>query len=102
MQKFPPVLVYILLFVSACSDEKITSTVAFANFSALENQGKTLFLGAPQFNANGERTGGGAVCQGCHRVPELDIDPNSRNNGVVGSTTVDLTGDKSPLVKAIK
>lgn len=75
---------------------------AFANFSALENQGKNLFLGAPQFNASGERTGGGAGCQGCHRAPEFDIDPNSRNNGVVGvagSTTVDLTNTRSPSLR---
>ncbi len=75
---------------------------AFANFSVLENQGKNLFLGAPQFNASGERTGGGAGCQGCHRAPEFDIDPNSRNNGVVGivgSTTVDLTNTRSPSLR---
>lgn len=75
---------------------------AFASFSALENQGKNLFLAAPQFNTNGERTGGGAGCQGCHRVPEFDIDPNSRNNGVVGvvgSTTVDLTNTRSPSLR---
>jgi cytochrome c peroxidase len=75
---------------------------AFANFSALENQGKNLFLAAPQFNASGERTGGGAGCHGCHRAPEFDIDPNSRNNGVVGvagSTTVDLTNTRSPSLR---
>jgi cytochrome c peroxidase len=75
---------------------------AFANFSALENQGKNLFLAAPQFNASGERTGGGAGCQGCHRAPEFDIDPNSRNNGVVGvagSATVDLTNTRSPSLR---
>lgn len=74
----------------------------FANFSALENQGKNLFLAAPQFNANGERTGGGAGCQGCHRAPEFDIDPNSRNNGVVGvvgSTTIDLMNTRSPSLR---
>ncbi len=76
--------------------------VNFSNFSALENLGKNLFLAAPQFNANGERTGGGAGCQGCHRAPEFDIDPNSRNNGVigvVGSTTVDLTNTRSPSLR---
>lgn len=76
--------------------------IAFANFSPLENQGKNLFLTPPQFNANGERTGGGAGCQGCHRAPEFDIDPNSRNNGVVGvvgATTIDLTNTRSPSLR---
>ncbi len=75
---------------------------AFANFSALENQGKNLFLAAPQFNGNGERIGGGAGCQGCHRAPEFDIDPNSRNNGVVGmvgSSVLDLTNTRSPSLR---
>jgi cytochrome c peroxidase len=55
----------------------------FANFTAQENQGKTLFLQPPQFNAAGSRIGGGLGCQGCHRAPEFDIDPNTRNNGVI-------------------
>jgi cytochrome c peroxidase len=75
---------------------------AFTNFSALENQGKNLFLAAPQFNANGERIGGGAGCQGCHRAPEFDIDPNSRNNGIVGvagSTAIDVTNTRAPSLR---
>ncbi|MCC6760815.1 MAG: cytochrome-c peroxidase [Chitinophagaceae bacterium] len=56
----------------------------FPNFTALENQGKQLFLQPPVFNPNGVRTAGGAGCQGCHAAPEFDIDPNSRNNGVIG------------------
>ena len=56
----------------------------FSNFSAQENLGKQLFLQAPQFDPGGSRIGGGAGCQGCHRAPEFDIDPNSRNNGVIG------------------
>lgn len=56
----------------------------FPNFTAQENQGKNLFLQAPQFDPNGSRIGGGAGCQGCHRAPEFDIDPNSRNNGIIG------------------
>ena len=56
----------------------------FPNFTALENQGKQLFLQPPVFNPNGVRTAGGAGCQGCHAAPKFDIDPNSRNNGVIG------------------
>ncbi|WP_211220207.1 cytochrome-c peroxidase [Rudanella lutea] len=54
----------------------------FQNFTTQENSGKQLFLQAPQFDATGSRIGGGFGCQGCHRAPEFDIDPNSRNNGV--------------------
>lgn len=49
--------------------------VNFPNFTPLENQGKTIFLTPPP---------NGAGCQGCHRAPEFDIDPNSLNNGVIG------------------
>ncbi|BCX46630.1 cytochrome-c peroxidase [Haloferula helveola] len=48
----------------------------FPNFTPAENRGKQLFLAPP---------GQGAGCAGCHRPPEFDIDPNSGNNGVVGS-----------------
>lgn len=61
----------------------------FVNFTAQENQGKQLFLQPPVFNGAGVRTAGGLGCQGCHRAPEFDIDPNSRNNGVtarIGNT----------------
>lgn len=54
----------------------------FPNFTAQENAGKQLFLQPPQFNAAGSRIGGGFGCQGCHRAPEFDIDPNSRNNAI--------------------
>jgi cytochrome c peroxidase len=54
----------------------------FQNFTAQENLGKQLFLTPPQFDATGSRIGGGFGCQGCHRAPEFDIDPNTRNNGI--------------------
>ncbi|MEQ8471330.1 MAG: cytochrome c peroxidase [Marinoscillum sp.] len=67
----------------------------FPNFSDLENEGKNLFNRRPDFNLNGVRTDGGAGCNVCHRAPEFDIDPNSRNNGVIGSfsnaTDTDVT-----------
>jgi cytochrome c peroxidase len=74
----------------------------FANFSAQENQGKNLFLAPPTFNASGSRTAGGLGCAGCHRAPEFDIDPNSRNNGIIGSLTgtgIDITNTRAPSLR---
>lgn len=73
----------------------------FSNFSPLENQGKQLFLSRPSFDPNGVRIGGGAGCQTCHRAPEFDIDPNSRNNGNINGTggTTDLTNTRSPSLR---
>jgi cytochrome c peroxidase len=65
----------------------------FPNFTMQENMGKMLFLGPPPQ---------GAGCAGCHRAPEFDIDPNSRNNGVIGvigDTTIDLTNTRSPSLR---
>lgn len=65
----------------------------FPNFTAQENAGKQLFLAAP-----GQ---GGAGCAGCHRPPEFDIDPNSRNNGVIAAILggTDLTNTRSPSLR---
>jgi cytochrome c peroxidase len=74
----------------------------FPNFSVVENQGKTLFLTPPVFNTNGERIAGGFGCQGCHQSPEFDIDPNSRNNGiigVIGSTDFDVDVTRAPSLR---
>jgi cytochrome c peroxidase len=73
----------------------------FPNYTALENQGKQLFLAPPVFNPAGLRVGGGAGCQGCHRAPEFDIDPNSRNNGVIAAKGggVDITNTRSPSLR---
>jgi cytochrome c peroxidase len=75
----------------------------FANFTASENQGKNLFLAPPQFGPGGIRIGGGAGCGGCHAAPELDINPASRNNGVIGSFagTADLIVTRSPSLRDI-
>lgn len=75
----------------------------FPNFTMQENTGKNLFLAPPVFDANGSRTGGGLGCQGCHRAPEFDIDPNSRNNGIIGSLAggFDLTNTKAPSIRDI-
>lgn len=74
----------------------------FANFSAQENQGKNLFLAPPTFNASGSRTGGGIGCAGCHRAPEFDIDPNTRNNGIIGTISgigIDITNTRAPSLR---
>jgi len=65
----------------------------FPNFTAAENAGKQLFLAPPG--------AGGAGCAGCHRPPEFDIDPASRNNGVItaiGGGT-DLTNTRAPSLR---
>lgn len=74
----------------------------FTNFTPQENQGKQLFSAPPVFDPNGVRTGGGLGCQGCHRAPEFDIDPGSRNNGIVGtigSANQDLNVTRSPTLR---
>ncbi|BDB57377.1 cytochrome-c peroxidase [Flavobacterium ammonificans] len=75
---------------------------AFPNFTAQENQGKNLFLTPPVFDANGVRTSCGFGCAGCHAAPEFDIDPNTRNNGVIGvlnGTGIDITNTRSPSLR---
>ncbi|MES2863167.1 MAG: cytochrome c peroxidase [Bacteroidota bacterium] len=74
----------------------------FTNFSAQENQGKNLFLAPPTFNASGVRTGGGIGCAGCHRAPEFDIDPNTGNNGIIGTIAgvgIDITNTRAPSLR---
>lgn len=79
----------------------------FPNFTATENAGKNLFLTPPVFNGNAVRISGGVGCNGCHKAPEFDIDPNSRNNGIVGiigGTAIETNNTRAPslrdLVKA--
>jgi cytochrome c peroxidase len=74
----------------------------FPNFTAQENQGKQLWIAAPQFNAQGSRIGGGLGCNICHNAPEFDIDPNSRNNGIIGiinNTGIDLLNTRAPSLR---
>jgi cytochrome c peroxidase len=65
----------------------------FPNFTASENRGKQIFL-QPAVQ-------GGAGCAGCHRPPEFDIDPNSRNNAVLAAIGggFDLTNTRSPSLR---
>ncbi|HMY37018.1 MAG TPA: cytochrome c peroxidase [bacterium] len=74
----------------------------FPNFTTQENQGKTLFITPPVFNASGERTSGGLGCAGCHRAPEFDIDPNSGNNAIIGKLNADgfdVTNTRAPSLR---
>lgn len=76
----------------------------FSNFSNLENQGKNLFFQPPLFNQNGVRISGGVGCAGCHQGPEFDIDPNTLNNGVIGTIDgdqSDLTITRSPTLRDV-
>jgi cytochrome c peroxidase len=71
----------------------------FPNFTTEENQGKALFLQPPPQ--------GGAGCQGCHRAPEFDIDPQTLNNGVAGvagdatGLLTDFTNTRAPSLRDI-
>lgn len=75
----------------------------FPNFTAIENQGKNLFITAPVFNAAGLRTTGGLGCNVCHNAPEFDIDPNTLNNGITGvvNTTggLDISNTRAPSLR---
>ncbi len=67
----------------------------FPNFTTQENLGKRLFRDPPNMN--------GAGCAGCHGGDEFDIDPNSRNNGIIGVignvTEIDLTNTRAPTLR---
>ena len=69
----------------------------FPNYTTQENSGKELFLSPPPL--------GGAGCGGCHSPPEFDIDPNSRNNGVVAdakdSSLSDFTNTRAPSLRDV-
>lgn len=74
----------------------------FSNFTAQENQGKNLFLTPPIFDATGNRISGGLGCAACHAAPEFDIDPNSRNNGIIGilnANGIDISNTKAPSLR---
>lgn len=67
----------------------------FPNFTADENAGKQLFMHTQGMGVPG--------CQSCHRMPEFDIDPNARNNGVIGKAGnqlgIDLANTRSPSLR---
>ena len=75
----------------------------FFNFTAAENTGKDLFSRPPTFDQSGNRIAGGIGCNGCHNAPEFDIDPNSRNNGIIGIINnvngIDLQNTRAPSLR---
>jgi len=75
--------------------------INFPNFTSQENMGKMLFTMAPTFSPAGNRISGGLGCQRCHQAPEFDIDPGSRNNGVIQSISgqQDLTNTRAPSLR---
>ena len=63
-----------------------------------------MYITSPVFDANSIRTSGGLRCNACHRAPEFDIDPNSRNNGVIASisrASVDISVTRSPSLRGV-
>ena len=74
----------------------------FPNFTAQENTGKNFFITPPVFDVNGSRIGGGLGCNGCHNAPEFDIDPNTRNNGIIGVVNgpgIDIDNTRAPSLR---
>ncbi|QKJ30794.1 cytochrome-c peroxidase [Mucilaginibacter mali] len=74
----------------------------FPNFTTQENLGKSLFINPPSPPGTVVT---GAGCQTCHRAPTFDIDPNSRNNGVIGvagsTTLIDITNTNPPSLRNV-
>lgn len=74
----------------------------FSNFTVQENQGKDLFLNPPVFDTTGNRISGGVGCAVCHAAPEFDIDPNTKNNGIIGvlnGTGIDISVTRAPSLR---
>ena len=79
---------YATTFNAALPDRGLS--LALPNLTALENQGRALFIAGP--NA------GGAGCAACHVPPTFSLAANSRSNGLdAGETTV----FKSPSLKNV-
>ena len=78
---------------------------AFPNYTAQENTGKQVFITPPVFDVTGTRVSGGAGCNGCHNAPEFDIDPNTRNNGIIGRIVpgggIDITVTRAPSLRDV-
>ena len=76
--------------------------LSFPNLTSEENKGKRLFMTLPVFDATGKRTTGGIGCVACHNAPEFDIDPNAKNNGIlgtIGSNAMDITVVRAPSLR---
>lgn len=80
-------------------------TDEFPNYTRQEERGKNLFLLEAFFNSNGDRTSGGLACLHCHQTPTFNIDPTSKNNGIIGvigsPNQIDLNNTKAPSLRNI-
>lgn len=83
----------------------VYDTDEFPNYTRQEERGKILFLSEAFFNSNGDRTSGGLACLHCHQAPTFNIDPSSKNNGIIGvagnPNAIDLNNTKSPSLRNI-
>lgn len=76
----------------------------FPNYTAQENAGKQLYITNPVFDNTATRISGGAGCNQCHKAPEFDIDPNTKNNGIIGTianTGIDVTVTRAPSLRDV-
>lgn len=77
----------------------------FAGFTDQENEGKRLFLEQGVFIDSVRQAGTGLGCNQCHRAPEFDIDPDSRNNGIVSVANnlidTDIANIRSPSLRGL-
>ena len=79
---------YALVFDANAQNRNLN--VNLPGFSASENRGRQLFMGAPN--------NGGAGCSACHQPPSFALNANSRSNGLdPGETTI----FKSPSLKSV-
>ena len=80
-------------------------TDVFSNYTALEQQGKNLFLTEASYTPDGYRTGGGVACANCHQTPTFSIDPIVKNNGIIGiignPDGIDLNNTKAPTLRDV-
>lgn len=76
----------------------------FPNFSTAENNGKLLFNTLPVYDTTGNRISGGFGCFQCHKGPEFDIDPNSKNNGLIATLAgvgKDFSNTRAPSLRDV-
>ncbi|WP_228438900.1 cytochrome-c peroxidase [Chryseobacterium pennae] len=74
------------------------------NFTEEENLGKNLFMKIPvlSFLVTGNRISGGLGCAACHQIPELSMEPNSGNNGIINKINgngIDISVTRAPSLR---
>ena len=77
----------------------------FSGFTNQENEGKRLFMELGVFIDSVRQADTGLGCHQCHRAPEFDIDPESRNNGVISVTNnvleTDIANIRAPSLRGL-